>query len=556
MVPIMKKLLIPILILFFLNTLTFAQLIVKDQDATPHTLLQVNDEGVAGSITLNQLSTIGTATSKLYNLGGVLYWAGSPLATGGSSPWIVNGSNIYYTAGNVGIGLTDPLDKLHLSGDFRIDDASPYIQFYSGTTQMGSIGFWTDNNLNIINRGATSPIVFATNAAEKMRITAEGNVGIGTAVPTTRLTIFHPTSSYAQFQNTDTGTETYSGLKIGYDNGTAEIFNLENSSLNIGTNNTTRMTISGDGKVGIGTNSPSGPLHIKLNGTAIADGIRLATSLTTGEDWYFYMDPNDDLTIANDASPYVTFQKNTGNVGIGTQNPQSKLSVGGDGYTNTTIYGANTSEQGRGVYGAVDGNNAEGVFGYAYGSSSSAIYGWSAGGGSSAGYFSGSVHVTGTLSKGGGSFKIDHPLDPTNKNLYHSFVESPDMMNIYNGNIELDANGEAVVIMDEWFEALNMDFRYQLTCIGGFAPVYISEKINGNLFKIAGGNPGLEVSWQVTGIRHDAFANANRIKVEEMKDEKDRGKYLHPEAFNMPKTASVDYDQKLEAERELMKGER
>ena len=45
----------------------------------------------------------------------------------------------------------------------------------------------------------------------------------------------------------------------------------------------------------------------------------------------------------------------------------------------------------------------------------------------------GNLDVTGTISKGGGTFKIDHPLDPTNKYLYHSFVESPDMMNIYNG---------------------------------------------------------------------------------------------------------------------------
>jgi len=44
-----------------------------------------------------------------------------------------------------------------------------------------------------------------------------------------------------------------------------------------------------------------------------------------------------------------------------------------------------------------------------------------------AGYFSGNVQITGTISKGGGSFKIDHPLDPENKYLYHSFIESPDI---------------------------------------------------------------------------------------------------------------------------------
>ncbi len=59
-----------------------------------------------------------------------------------------------------------------------------------------------------------------------------------------------------------------------------------------------------------------------------------------------------------------------------------------------------------------------------------------------------------------------------------------------------------------YFEALSQDFRYQLTCIGGFSNVYLAEKITDNHFRIAGGNPGLEVSWQITGIRKDAWANA------------------------------------------------
>ena len=95
-----------------------------------------------------------------------------------------------------------------------------------------------------------------------------------------------------------------------------------------------------------------------------------------------------------------------------------------------------------------------------------------------AGYFQGSVSVVGTLTKSAGSFKIDHPLDPTNKYLYHSFVESPDMLNIYNGIATLNEQSEAIVEIPEWFEALNRDYRYQLTCLGQYAPVFIAEKIN------------------------------------------------------------------------------
>ena len=94
-----------------------------------------------------------------------------------------------------------------------------------------------------------------------------------------------------------------------------------------------------------------------------------------------------------------------------------------------------------------------------------------------AGYFQGNVNVTGTVAKAGGSFKIDHPLDPENKYLYHSFVESPDMMNVYNGNVMLDGSGNATVELPEYFESLNREFRYQLTPIGAPGPMlYVLER--------------------------------------------------------------------------------
>ena len=158
-----------------------------------------------------------------------------------------------------------------------------------------------------------------------------------------------------------------------------------------------------------------------------------------------------------------------------------------------------------------------------------------------AGYFSGDLYGT-VLSKSSGTFIIDHPLDPENKFMYHSFVESPDMMNIYNGNVLLDANGEAEVQMEEWFDALNADFRYQLTAIGAPGPnLYIAEKMNNNTFKIAGGTSGMEVSWTVTGIRIDPHAEANRVEVEVDKPEEYIGFYLDADAYGLPFERSIDY---------------
>lgn len=158
-----------------------------------------------------------------------------------------------------------------------------------------------------------------------------------------------------------------------------------------------------------------------------------------------------------------------------------------------------------------------------------------------AGKFNGDVEVSGALNvTGTKNFKIDHPLDPENKYLYHAAIESSEVLNIYSGNVRLDANGKATVKLPPWFEALNKDFRYTLTPIG--APgrsLYIAEEVSNNQFKIAGGQPGAKVSWQVTGQRADATIRKNPFKAEEDKPETERGTYLSPEAHGQSKERSV-----------------
>jgi hypothetical protein len=144
--------------------------------------------------------------------------------------------------------------------------------------------------------------------------------------------------------------------------------------------------------------------------------------------------------------------------------------------------------------------------------------------GASNSVFNGDVTVNGMLTKSAGSFRIDHPLDPEHKYLSHSFVESPDMLNVYNGNATLDGKGEAVILLPPYFEVLNRDFRYQLTPLGVPGPnLYVAEEIEGNRFVIAGGTSGARVSWQVTGVRQDTYAEAHRIQVEADKPAAERG---------------------------------
>ncbi len=154
----------------------------------------------------------------------------------------------------------------------------------------------------------------------------------------------------------------------------------------------------------------------------------------------------------------------------------------------------------------------------------------------------GTVNVVGTLSKGSGTFAIDHPLDPKNKLLYHSFVESPDVMNIYDGIAVLDENGEATIVLPDYFLALNKDFRYLATPIGAAMPnLHIAAGVHrrawlfGNIeVTIAGGVAGGKVSWQVTGVRQDPFILANPIVTEVEKGPAElveKGEYLFPEFY-------------------------
>jgi hypothetical protein len=159
-----------------------------------------------------------------------------------------------------------------------------------------------------------------------------------------------------------------------------------------------------------------------------------------------------------------------------------------------------------------------------------------ASGATNAGVFDGDVQVngdlavTGTISKGGGTFRIDHPLDPANKYLLHSFVESPDMLNVYSGTVTTDGDGHATVELPRYFAALNRDVRYQLTVIGAtFAQAIVSREVKGGRFSIRTDRPSVKVSWQVTGIRQDTYAREHPIVVEQDKPTTRKGTAAYPQ---------------------------
>ncbi|UTW63348.1 hypothetical protein KFE98_04095 [bacterium SCSIO 12741] len=252
------------------------------------------------------------------------------------------------------------------------------------------------------------------------------------------------------------------------------------------------------------------------------------------------------------------------NAGLsGFSRGHSTLNYGVVGQAYGTVADRNYGSAGF-AYGVATGGGKwnVGSYGYAWGADTNiALYGYAADDfahpnigvysrvntstGSLAGYFIGNVTITGNLSitgsisKGSGTFKIDHPEDPENKFLVHSFVESPDMMNIYNGNIVTDAQGYATVTLPDYFDGNNIEYRYQLTPIGQFAQCIVKEEISGNQFIIQTDQPNVKVSWQVTGIRNDPYAQQNRIVPVQDKNAEERGKYLHPEAYGQPATKAM-----------------
>lgn len=387
----------------------------------------------------------------------------------------------------------------------------------------------------------------ATNIQNSVISQKASEIGIGTTSPTHVLEVNAGKATAAQMALISSGTTAAISLKNTASGGLEYWIDSGSGSAGVGagnfgiwdrTHNAARLVVDSIGQVGIGTKTPHSQLEVdaqstNYGGLTANGGNAPAGTTQTGSTGLTANGGTGDLTV--DAS---------GNGGDGlVANGGASTSLSGSGIIANGASGQMTGEGGPGLVasgGIGEADGAGGIFsGGGFSFNGDGID--AAAGSGLAGSFTGDVSISGNLSKGGGSFKIDHPLDPANKYLYHSFVESPDMKNIYDGVTMLDASGEAVIRMPEWFGALNRDFRYQLTCIGGFAPLYIAEELSNNQFKIAGGRAGLKVSWQVTGIRQDVWANAHRIPVEEGKNARERGFYIHPELYGAPPEKQIEW---------------
>jgi trimeric autotransporter adhesin len=454
-------------------------------------------------------------------------------------------------------GDAETLGGLPPSAFVQVNPAGPAVKSAPSPVAGGAASAAARTNVtattakSVTTTGGTVgriPVFTTATNIQNSVITQKGpDIGVGTTTPTHVLEVNAGKAGAAQLALISTGPDAAisvkntatGGLEYWIDSGSGSAFGAGNFAILDRTHGAARFIIDPSGHVGIGTIHPHSQLEVDSKSTTYAGLTATGGNSPNGAG----QTGSTGLTANGGSGDLSVDASSNGGAGL-VANGGESTSIPGTGVIANGGFGQMTGEGGSGLIATGQGEpNGDGSGGFFVGGNFGGFGdGLDASAGSGlAGNFTGNVSVSGSLSKGGGSFKIDHPLDPANKYLYHSFVESPDMKNIYDGVATLDENGEAVIRMPEWFSALNRDFRYQLTCIGAFAPVFVAEELAKNQFKIGGGRARMRVSWQVTGIRQDAWANANRIPVEELKNNRERGYYLHPELYGAPAERQVEW---------------
>jgi hypothetical protein len=467
--------------------------------------------------------------------------ATGPQGPAGASPFTLTAANhAVFTQGFLGIGTTAPGAPMHIQTPVGTDSV---LRLRSGGSWSADVRQTPSSHFQVHNGGAV-----------RLNIGPDGSTGINTVTPQADLHILGnsalgrimltPSTSDSSSQLFLTENTSGSlGTIIRYDG----VDNyLKFIGVNSGVEASPTLAIGrNSGRVGIGTDVPDNTLHVHKGSAGLIAGHSNAPLVVENSTSAFINilapDANDRgillgspsggnlhggivYTSAN-AMQFRTGGNNTkmiinsnGWVGIGTLTPDRKLDVNGQ-------IGA-YSEGGIAVY----GNGFYGVFGETTStlSGTRGVLGKNATGGFA-------VYADGNFGSNGLKlFEIDHPLDPENKYLRHYCTEGAEPLNAYSGNVTLDSAGRALVELPEWFEAVNRDVRYQLTAIGAPGPMlHIAREVENNTFEIAGGTPGMRVSWRIEGVRNDAYARHYGTPVEVDKGEA-AGTYLRPELYGQP----------------------
>ncbi len=354
---------------------------------------------------------------------------------------------------------------------------------------------------------------------------------------------------YALSNNTTGTLNTALGANAGPDSNSTGLTNATAIGANAVVSESNALVLGGTGsnavRVGIGTATPAFTLDVRGN-------VGIGTTVSAGQ-LNVLAAPSTSSNIVGIVALGSCCLERDG-AGYGTDGIDATGGNGDAGGEGVTGYGGTGSDAGgygvSGYGGMGSGGGGLGAFFLGGNTSRTGQAGsgvFATGGVDPSGnpglaaYFQGNVTVTGAITASTKDFKIDHPLDPANRYLYHASVESSEMMNIYTGNVTTDGQGNATVQLPAWFEALNTDYRYQLTAIGQFAQAIVSNEVANHQFGIRTDKPNVKISWQITGVRQDAYARAHPLVVEQEKDARERGHYIHPELYGASEQQGIEW---------------
>lgn len=468
---------------------------------------------------------------------------------------------------------------------FNSGSYQPAGFYYWNGSKWTSTSYSTDNwsitgnsstsiNNNFIGTTDNQAIALRTNNTERMRINENGQVLIGFTTPVNNTDLFsvhdNTTQTYAINAYAPNGFGVYSeagamaflgevnndqGYALWAENQSTDSYGAMVVGCNSGayTLNNHYFGLSAHGNDGIFSIG-----HSSSGTGIIAGGNDVGTLVTTTEGsggsftGYHGVYGNGTnsasgvgvIGVGNDGDTYHTNSDGSGGAFTGYHGSFSYATENSDG-TGVIGVGNNGSYyiSSNGSGGAFTGNLI-GVAGWSTASGGYGVYGRSMGGGGYGIFSSGNFAATGTK-----SFIIDDPLDPANKMLKHYCIESPEVLNMYRGNVILNGDGEAVVELPNYFTLINIDYSYTLTAIGQPAPgIYVKKEIDNNgEFIIAGGNEGQKISWVVYAQRNDKYLQRYPDSKKVVIDKKsNRGKYLHPELYNQPPEKGIFYLRKTE----------
>jgi hypothetical protein len=432
---------------------------------------------------------------------------------------------------------------------------SRWIVISSNNTAVSGGGFWsttgnggTDTTLNFVGTTDATGLVFKTNNTYRMNILSNGQVSINSLTPVTgKLFSVYSTSADDAVYLSSTGTgralyvvnsSTADAMRIDKTGNTGRALNV---FLNAATNADVALSVShsGTGYVSrfqqLQAAATSAAIYATVAGKQRVIQAQNADTLATGAVGWFQQASKGlaPLLYQSAAAVYGLSAGIRGGLFTASGLDDNTHAVHGEinhagSFNSVGVFGVATPAVGVG-YGVVGVGNNYGVF--------------------SNGGFGGT---------GGKSFVIDHPFEPENKFLKHFSIESPEILNVYRGNVILDDNGEAVVLLPNYFNAINKEFSYVLTPIGKKADLFIKTEVDANgTFSIAGGEKGLKVSWYVYSERNDQYMQyyPEQKKVEVDKKGSEVGKYLRPEIYGQPEEKGIFYSPKYKHEEPQPQGD-